>query len=137
MSTTLHQGSCCGVKEICRLQDSKNSKEALIAVLKYPISGFQFTSRKKPVPRMGQTFFTQVDNAGEQCRTKYGEHFAKYLRNQKLGKVVQCSSPAPNPNYPRGHQIKIWIWTPNPKACWEWWKKNAEKEAKPTTQFYW
>lgn len=125
MSTSLNHVACCGVKEIANLQLSKNSMEAMKAILNGPQVGFQFSNRKRAPKRLGQLFFTQADQTGENHRKNYGYHFADYIRNQKLGVVVEAAKLAPNPNYPRGHQIKIWIWTPDPKALWKWWKKNG------------
>lgn len=124
MSTGLVQSSCCGVKEITQIQQSKHSKEALQSVLAANGTGFQFTARETAPKRMGQVWFTQVDK-GTPSRKNYGVNFAKFLVNQKLGSVVCATKPSPNPNYNNGHKILMWIWTPNPKAVWKWWQANG------------
>lgn len=136
MSTNARQMNCCGAREITDIQLSKHSKDALIAVLKAAVTGCQFAGRKAAPTRMGQFVFTQADQAGA-SRPKYGEHFAAYLVNQKLGSVSQAAKVAKNPNYDRGHSIKMWIWTPDPKAVWKWWKENGGEDAKQKIQTWW
>jgi hypothetical protein len=133
MSASLQHVACCGMKEIANLQASKNSLEALKVILDSPTTGFQFSQRVKAPKRLGQIVFTQANSAGDNARPNYGYHFADYIRNQKLGLVVESAKLAPNPNYPRGHMIKTWIWTPDPAALWKWWKKNGGQSAKPLT----
>jgi hypothetical protein len=135
MSTGLSQSQCCGVKEITQIQQSKNSKEALQTILAANGTGFQFTARKVPPKRMGQVWFTQVDN-GTRTRKNYGVNFAKFLINQKLGTVVACTKPAPNPNYDSRHQIRMWIWTPSPARVWKWWQANGGAAAAGPSNYW-
>lgn len=137
MTTIYESNSCCGLREISNLQGSKDDREAMISILsgyadrryyrRVGSGGLGFGLMEKPPKRLGQLIFTQADKAGQQARTGYGKSFAKFIRENDLGVVTESEARAPNQNYPRGHFITTFVWTPNCANLWKWWL-----EVKPT-----
>lgn len=97
--------ACCGVREISYLGVDDDPKLS-IRTLGEAIYN---TSRSH---RFRHAFFTQANNPQAASRT-YGEKFAAYITEHKLGKVVESDEQI-NPN--SGNSLKVWIWTVDHEA---------------------
>jgi len=93
--------NCCGIREISGLCGYSTGAAAFKAYLRQTL-------------RCGLTHFRYVifsqanrdEDAGS--REEYGENFAAYLRDHKLGDVIETGEYV-NPN--SGNLLKVWIWT--------------------------
>jgi hypothetical protein len=94
---------CCGVREITDLRETTDSADAL--------NRFRTITR-----RDGENFryaiFTQAGLSDEGYA--YGEEFAAFIVDNKLGAVTETEGRHKNPN--SGNILKCWIWTVNHSA---------------------
>lgn len=60
-------------------------------------------------------------------KTSYGEQFAQFIEDEKLGRIVTTPGLL-NHAYHPDHANQIWIWMPNVKALEAWWKANKPKK---------
>lgn len=124
---------CCGVKEIAYLCHDKDPKDSLYKLLVGWVPGtpvnniadsLKFHEKTTEPKKVYQFIFTQARGTTLYKRRHYGDQFAEFILKNKLGKLVKSAKSLHNPNYSRGHQIDVWIWSPNPKALWKWWQEN-------------
>lgn len=57
---------------------------------------------------------------------KYGTEFAQFIVNNKLG-TVQTLGPKINMKFHPDTTCQIWIWSPDDKAVFNWWKTQGVK----------
>lgn len=58
----------------------------------------------------------------------YGQEFADYIKQEKLGKVTMTTVRLNRKNVPT-HQVRGWVWAPSLKAMTAWWGKNNGRNA--------
>jgi len=61
----------------------------------------------------------------EVYRIKYGSTFAKFIKDNKLGKVTVSPGRPNYLNHPT-HVVKVYIWAPDREALVNWFTKNKE-----------
>jgi hypothetical protein len=117
---------CCGIREISGLSYSRGPKLAMKSFCQiYP----KTSNKNSLYPTDGSKFryavFSQINNM------KYGEKFAAYIRDNKLGDVVETTGKHMNPN--SGNVLKVFVWTVDHEAVKLWMKGNL-KDAKTTAK---
>lgn len=60
----------------------------------------------------------------------YAQKFAKFLKDEKLGKLLESEAVANN-KYHRDRLGNVYVWIPDEKAVLAWWDKNTPKTAAP------
>lgn len=110
--------NCCGIREISGLSCHKGPMAAMRSFCNiYPNAP---KSYHNPYPsdqsRFRYAIFSQASNS------KYGDKFATYIRNQKLGDVIETAGKHVNPN--SGHVLKVFVWTVDHDAVKLWMKKE-------------
>jgi hypothetical protein len=92
--------SCCGVREITDLRHTTSPEDALH---RFRVITFN----------AGETFrYALFTEAGlNEEGYAYGEEFAAFIRENKLGNVVETEGRYINPN--SGNILKCWLWTVN------------------------
>lgn|SRR3990167_5947904 len=113
--------SCCAVAEIHGLSFGATPEQQMADFVWHTArlakkAGIDF-------PACGHAIFsgvTEVARPDEVGRvpTGYGEAFAAYVCEKRLGKVVQ-SGPAPNPHH-EGRHVAAWLWEIDVKALTRW-----------------
>ena len=135
---SLQNVACCGIKEISGLSNHRTPELALKDFVAQVYrsgnarGGWQpgigtgdLTKTILPkivafTPRFRYAIFSQ---AGVQA--KYGVTFAKFIEDNKLGKVVRADSKFhKNPN--SGNMLTAWIWTLDEKAIDAWLKESLK-----------
>ena len=135
---------CCGVGEIQYVGSMGGPKEALKTILgdfvehNYGGGGSYYSYAKgcyvdEPekesfewLPMDGHLVFTEVAKVTrpQQIQVGYGKKLAALIKKEKLGSVI-VSKPRKNAiNHP-DHILKVYVWTPNERACKAWAKKNG------------
>lgn len=138
---------CCGVKEITRLQDLfydpsgrmalYPAEHAMKMVLSQWYSNPVTRERYKTTYRwylLGPRLLSipgahVIFNDAHERHFNYGWRFAKYIRQQGLGRLV-CTLPRKNRNYAYVpgllHTITTWVWTPYDDAVQAWCQNHIE-----------
>ena len=134
---SLQNVACCGIKEMSGLSyHSKSPEDALrefiASVHRAGVNRggiIDYTIQNKPAreilpkiaifsPRFRYAIFSQAG-----ARAKYGVAFAKFIEENRLGKVVRADSKFhKNPN--SGNMLTAWIWTLDEKAIDAWLKES-------------
>jgi len=114
---------CCGIREISGLSYHRGPRTAMKAFCSvYPES----KSPNNPYSSNDSAFryavFSQINQA------KYGERFAAYIRDNKLGDVIETTGKHVNPN--SGNVLKVFVWTVDHTAVKQWLKKEMGTDAK-------
>jgi hypothetical protein len=122
--------SCCAIQEIAELRQHETAQEAMFAFCRQNIvqkPKFQ-NPKVDPAPieaRGGEIFcfylFTANVDAGQ-----YGQNFAKFIEDNKLGTVV-TTEPRSNRAYHGEQRCQAWIWTVDQAAIKAWWAENKVK----------
>lgn len=134
MSTlTYHDAQSCAIQEIHGLKWFQgNPKGAMVSFCKanlgrpvvWKIVDPSGNDKGAPGALFSFYFFSGPIYKG---KTSYGEQFAAFINQERLGNLV--TTPAMiNKAYHPDHANQIWIWMPDLKALTAWWEKN-----KPTT----
>lgn len=102
----IHGMQCCGVRELHGLSYANSPQEAFRA--------FQRDFRRNR--RWRYAIFTQAQYPWMPDPFRaYGEEFAQFIQDHKLGTVMESSAPHAghrrNPN--TGATLRIWVWTLN------------------------
>lgn len=153
----IHNTKCCGIQEIDKLGQHKSAEEAMVSFCKQQLhqalkfgsctarsgSLFSFYMFTAAVYEKGST-----DEYGvvitDGFAHKYGVQFAKFIKENKLGKV--WASPAKkNTVFHPNHANQIYIWNADQPALEAWWNdwqaknpfntplpKTVVKEVEPT-----
>lgn len=108
----INETTCCGLMELYGLSDNTPGNLVLI-VANHRFEQANYGNKDE----YGYCFvlFTDVSEKD------YGPGLVKYIKKNKLGKVIQTSSKR-NPN--TGHRIRAWIWEINQAALWKVYRKN-------------
>jgi hypothetical protein len=125
---------CCGIMELGEIRDDMsdingtytNGEHAMKTLIGNTFYHPEYSILPKGVwPAMAKfrvAIFSQAD-----WTRPYGENFAAYIREQKLGDVI-CNNFGVNPN--SGNEIKVWMWTLDRPAVIAWAAKNCKAPAK-------
>ena len=136
MSILLTSVSCCGIKEISGLSYIGKPDAAMKDFVAHVyrsgayrgahIAGIAYgTTTNAVLPKIGtfQPRFRYAIFSQAGARAKYGVAFAKFIQENKLGKVVRADGKFhKNPN--SGNMLTAWIWTLDEKAIDAWLKKE-------------
>jgi hypothetical protein len=141
---------CCGIKEITSLSSHKKPDEAMQAFCQML---FGVNKRKSAFERMTKSdmflaaylysfylftaaIYDQADKTlHEAYKHPYGEDFAKFIKENKLGQVSCCRARTNHAFHP-DHKVKAWIWRPSMKGLKKWWlsrPENQPEQPKPAT----
>lgn len=132
-------GSCCAVAEIYDLNGHLgDSKAAMLDLCEhqsnkpfstekefsslYIFSGVERFLKKPEKPRRGAPPW-EVQDWEVMCRQKYASKFAKFIRENKLGRLVSLPAAPNTLNHPK-HMVKVWLWAPDKKALLKWYQAN-------------
>lgn len=101
---------CCGIRELNNLSRFGNEVAALKSFAKFVYDPSKLNSQFR------FAVFSEANN----YRTKagYGSRFAAFIRENKLGAVIETEGWATNPN--SGNPLKVWVWTVDHDAVKEW-----------------
>lgn len=99
---------CCGVREIGELSSLRSPVEQLRAFAR---EAYPYNSRFR------YALFSQARK-----RSKYGDLFAAFIREERLGTVIETEWKR-NPN--SGNPLKIFLWTVDHPAVKRWMKRDA------------
>ena len=113
----LYKLQCCGIHEINGISNH-NAKDCLKNI-------YEDNLYKSANTRGGFLMFTARYGNGYH----YGEDFRDYIRDYRLGNVVE-SNPRNNYRYlhiEKEHLLKIFIWEVDHDAFAEWYNKNFTK----------
>jgi len=107
---------CCGIRELNGLSDAESSKEALLS--------FYYNTSYIDADRFRYVIFSQALSYRCGRTPAYGEKFASYLRNLRVGSVkIATTEDVKNPN--SNNFLKVWIWTVDWDALKAWANKPA------------
>lgn len=114
----LRQMTCCGFNEISGLSSHRSAKDAMRAFCE---TFTRFGSR-----RIGAfyIFTAVVKSTTDNAAGEYGDNFAKFIKNNKLGEVTATVVRVNRRNVP-GHFLQGWIWSPSEANLKAWWAKNG------------
>lgn len=106
---------CCAITELDGIQDNWG-RFSPKRFLKSASTSYSFT----------EAAYYVFSTAGRQYTR--GEKLAKYITDEKLGKVLKVGEPMPNPN--TGRKVTMWVWIVDQEA-WEKWRiaNGGEKES--------
>jgi hypothetical protein len=137
--------SCCTLQEISNLGTGSNSgKEAMEkfcsivwgksrrnaynSLIANNNSLYAFYVFSSPVYAGGGSGYGYY--GGRPANYNYGDEFAKFIRDNKLGKVVETDAEL-NEAFHQDHKAKVWVWAPDQQAMKAWWKTQQEPVAPP------
>jgi len=69
-------------------------------------------------------FTAVVKSTRDGLAGKYGDNFAKLIKDKKLGDVTATMVRVNRRNVP-GHHIQGWVWAPSEANLKTWWAKNG------------
>lgn len=121
---TLQQMDCCAFNEIRGLSGHRSAPDAMRAFCRQSFT--QFGHR-----RIGAFYiFTAVvkSTRTDSLVGKYGDNFAKLIKDKKLGDVTATMVRVNRRNVP-GHHIQGWVWAPSEAKLKSWWAKNGGPSA--------
>lgn len=120
-------------------QDKKSSMAwGYLGVQVMPVEGYAVWEDPAQYSRFRFAIFTEAhypmyteDTAGP----KYGQNFAAFIREHRLGDVVETGRHV-NPN--SSNKLKVWVWTVDHAALVGWLKDDARKrhKAQPTVSLF-
>ena len=120
----------CGTQEICDLGDHYDPKDALVQFCrlnlqtcnspKYGCVG-NYTGGAQSTLFCYYLFTAPVYGDVE---GNYGVKFAKFIKANKLGKVV-TGGAIPNKTFHPDHKNQAWLWVPNEEALRAWYEANG------------
>lgn len=122
----LQHTKTCGVQEIVGLSYHPTAKDAMFTFCKMSLRkkpkyhGYEFDSE-------GTLYCFYLFTAALTKYSKpYGEEFAAYIVDHKLGEVVS-PDPVLNEAFHPDHKNQAWLWAPDVKALEEWYDKQGHK----------
>ena len=131
--------SCCAVKEIYDLRDhdGDSSKAMLEFCCLQRIYGgdgelslasfYLFSGVERfignPYPKPEGKSKWQIDEWKDLIKKRYASKFAKFIRENKLGRVVTLPGAPNRLNHPK-HIVKVFLWTPNVEALTKWYQQH-------------
>ena len=121
------QMGCCAFNEIRNLRGN-TAEKAMQLFCGQAVNSTVFGPVKL---RLGAFYiFTAVVDSKVRDRVagRYGEAFANYIKQHKLGDVVKTMTRYNRKNAP-DHLIQGWVWAPDEKNRTAWWKKNRGSSA--------
>lgn len=120
----LKDTSCCAIQEICQLSAHKTALEAMLVFCNSNLGKPVYFGKDPGYKKHLYSFY--LFTAGRPISGyAYGEEFAKLIRENKLGDVIETKDVT-NLAYHPGHTNKVWIWTVDQKALEAWWKENKK-----------
>jgi hypothetical protein len=109
---------CCGIREISGLSQHRGPAAALKSFCR----GVYKTEYGTDASRFRYSIFSQI-----QAR-QYGDKFAAYILEHKLGDVIETTGRHVNPN--SGNVLKVFVWTVDHDAVKLWWEKHGGSSVK-------
>jgi hypothetical protein len=127
-----YDAQSCAIQEIHRLKDFKDDpKGAMVSFcrsnLGRPVVWKVVDPTGNDKGANGALFsFYFFSSSIYKGRSSYGEQFASFIVDNRLGNLV--TTPALlNKAYHPDHANQIWIWMPDLPALNKWWKENQPK----------
>lgn len=124
MTILNHDLCCCGLKEIGNISDAPNAEQALKDIVKHAAARYNedaelITYNWRWQDNFAIAVFTQVVVMNRPY-CQYGEQFAKFITENKLGTVSEWTDVIGvfNPN--SGYHIRLWAWVPDHEAVKKW-----------------
>jgi hypothetical protein len=125
---------CCALEEIDKLASFEGDpKGAMISFCRSNLGKPVEWKIRQPSGDFGAAgalysfyFFTASVYKG---KTSYGEAFAKFIEENKLGKTITTPIMT-NMAFHTDHGNQVWIWMPDVQALNAWWKVNQPVRAK-------
>lgn len=127
---------CCAITEIYDLGLTEGNPTQVMLkfcekVMKVDTSGGNYYSPKKVGPNPGAFYvFSEVVRIRKDSRDSYkpkhdgyGARFAKFIKENKLGALVETPNRCNRLNHP-DHTIKVYIWMPAKRSLMAWWTKH-------------
>lgn len=130
---TVHGTRNCGVFEIDGLSTMKTSREAfmeaMIRILMIPVD-FPF------VTFTGVTEFANTEESWKHVGSRlrkddYGEDFAKFILNHKVGEIVRSGARENWSN----NKIQLWVWLIDRPASYALYDAIREEDRKETLKY--
>lgn len=129
--------SSCAIQEIVNLKHGKDAKSNMFSFCQQNLlPGIcKFFSARNgdlaPLTAHGENIFCFYLFTANVEYATYGQDFAKFITDHKLGKLITTEA-LPNVAYHGGGKCQAWIWTPDAKALRAWYEaeKAARKAAK-------
>lgn len=136
MSITLYDLECCAGKEVAGLMNTKTPEQAMKEVchglkkfggnLGTPPGFILFSAIVKVDEKADDLNNEYLSNHGLK-NLGYGEAFAAYIKEHKLGTVTKCPARPNRINHPN-HIVRMWMWCPDPKRLTAWWIENRVRK---------
>jgi len=138
--------NCCGLNELHGIDEYSSPKHAMVDFIcelqentdqdddygYYSFynrrSSFDETKRKFK-PAAFYVFTSLLRDGKNRPKRNYGENFATYIVEHKLGNVLEAPARYNRVNEPT-HLLKAWLWTPSVKGLQTWWKEINKEEDK-------
>lgn len=124
----LEQLNCCGFNEIHNLCFYTTAKAAMTAFCKEIAEndGCAFSTSYRLRLGAFYLFTALLELSGNPITHRYGEEFAKFIKDNRLG-VVRETVKRLNRKNASTHLIQGWVWTPSQKNLQEWWDKRKQE----------
>jgi len=74
-----------------------------------------------------EDYIQDLDDWQTDHQAKYGSKFARFIKKEKLGKVVTLPKKPNSLNHP-DHIVQMWLWSPDVEALRKWYAKNKDKD---------
>lgn len=116
---------CCAFNEIKDLSDEESAEDAMNTFCQVVNEQFYDKGEFKYVLNPGAFYlFTAVVKYGTTPAShRYGDDFAAYIKEHKLGVVKETMTRLNRANEPT-HLVKGWVWAPSVKGLQTWWDKR-------------
>jgi hypothetical protein len=116
---------CCAIQEIGGLSNHPDARDAMIAFCKTNFAApVKFGTANARADTL-YSFYLFTAATGSPYYKPYGSNFAKFIRDNKLGRVW-ASPSRKNEAFHSDHENQVWIWMPNRLALKSWWEKTRK-----------
>lgn len=115
---TVRTTGCCAVLELTDISRAKTPLEMLRQLVpQIAIKTLDFSGEKPFIYYTGVVNRARYIPAHEDRVDDYGQALTDYIKEQKLGSVIETLEPRQNST---GNMVKIWLWHPDYTAIKSW-----------------
>jgi hypothetical protein len=99
--------ACCGIRELSEVRGDGSAKASIKSFggLVYD----QLRVQGRMMDKFRYAIFSQAESQSSPLPRKYGEELADYIKEHKLGEIIETAGTHINPN--SRNKLKVWVWT--------------------------